>query len=218
MTKLAQMAERKLSPDDWGFSPAINEAMLALAERGWVHTVSVLPEAPCVAQGVERLRAMQQEGKIQVALHFTAPLARLWHFSSARSALKKQAERLGSLGLRMDSINGHRHVHLHPFFLRAAREIFPHHPLRVMRDPAHFSSWAASSLAHMWIPGVNRQRCGYLLREDLASPESLARKLSAFEQVICHPAMRDDFASAGMTDRLRGERVEEYRLLREFLP
>lgn len=203
---------RRLSPDDWGFSPAINDAALELAGRGWAHTVSVSVRGAFVRHRLDELRRFQEAGLVRVALHLDlsdagAGASRLFRGGGALEAeVLEQLSRFEALGLRLESVNGHRHVQLYPavFPLVARLGI----PVRLMADPSHLRTflpgriWALSSQ-------VRWERAGYLLPADLRSGAAFSAKLRRFPQVICHPAVKFDFA--GMKDRLRGERVDEYR-------
>ena len=216
-------AAARLSPDDWGFAPSINEAALHLARLGWVHTVSVAVLRPHFSHGISELREMQKAGCVRVALHFDLdfPERSLPTFSrlsgkGVAAELDRQIDFFRASGLRLDSLNGHRHVHLFPAVAR--RVVATGLPLRRMFDTSHWPSfamgcWTANRYRAPW------ESSGYLRGGDLKSREAFFAKVFApqFSQVICHPAVRDDFNEVQMVDPLRLARVEEYRWTLSFL-
>ncbi|HEY8278370.1 MAG TPA: ChbG/HpnK family deacetylase [Bdellovibrionota bacterium] len=208
----------KLSPDDWGFAPSINEAAIALAERGLVHTVSVSVRRKFARHKIDELRDLQGEGQVRVALHLDFSFAgckvrKIHLFTGHALAWREIHEQLWlfrEMGLRLDSLNGHRHVHLYPGVLRDLR--FAGVPLRLPADASHLGSCLAGLIVRV-AKGITWERAGYLRGRDIAHASHLQRKLTKFPQLLCHPAAFDDFDKAEMADPLRGERVTEYNRL-----
>lgn len=210
------------SPDDWGFSPSINEACLFLAERDLVNTVSISVTRGHWHHRLEELKNLKCQKKVRLALHLDlsyhgCQVARAdWWFSkkAARHELTRQLSILTKGGLEIDSLNGHRHVHLYPAVLMAASELGL--PLRLPADPAHPNSFY-SALLLRWVWWVRWEKVGYLKPEDLENLASLQNKRLRFNSVICHPASQNDFSLIGATDPLKQERVDEFYSLRKLL-
>lgn len=55
--------------DDWGLSPAINEAILHLAHRGVLRAVSCLANAPYLTHGLEEILAYANDNDLNFSLH-----------------------------------------------------------------------------------------------------------------------------------------------------
>lgn len=125
-----------LCADDFGLNPAVNRAVLALAERGRIHAVSCLTTGWHWPDDGLRLRRMTG---IEVGLHlnFTEPLgdarpvyslSRLLLLSwcrqlpmiEVRASIRRQWRAFRQvMGRDPDFIDGHRHVHQFPVIREA---------------------------------------------------------------------------------------------------
>lgn len=146
---------KSLSPertcDDWGISPATNEAMLELVRNGIANRVSVLVDAPHVRHGWDDLLALERIGKVKVGLHYNltygerglgGPAALLRaalglgggavEFASGASGasyaeyflgeLERQTTMLRELGVTPRALDGHHHAHIFPGVWSVIRE------------------------------------------------------------------------------------------------
>lgn len=219
---MSQWISHRLSPDDWGMSPSINDACLDLAALGLVHTISVCVKRPYFFHRLDDLIEMQKCEKAKVAIHLDLdhsncylPWHCLWIPTSAlKRELESQMAAAKDAGLRVESVNGHRHIHLYPGPLSLVR--IWGLPLRLPSDRAHRASYyggVAAALAFR----ANWRRAGYLRADDLATVREFSEKLSGFSELLCHPAREDDFSRITFTDSLRGERVQEYRSIFRIL-
>jgi len=139
------MTSRIFAADEWGLSPAINAGILALAERGWLRSVSLMATAPFVDRSLDKLLKFRGI-EFSLNLNFTYGQALLpdlptltktdrWFFShkhlvwravSGRVAaldvereLTAQVYHLKALGVPVTGIDGHQHVHLLPGLARS---------------------------------------------------------------------------------------------------
>jgi predicted glycoside hydrolase/deacetylase ChbG (UPF0249 family) len=205
---------RHLSPDDWGMSPSINDACLELAYANLTHTISVCVKRPFFRHRLDELIRLQKPGKTQVALHLDLdfPERCAWHSLWWRTGnLEEEIEKQRSLflesGLSLDSVNGHRHVHLYPGPLSVVSEWGL--PLRLASDPSHWRSYVSGQVVRI-LKKAQWRKSGYLRPRDLTDIESLERKAGSFPELLCHPASRDDFSQIAFPDPLRSERVDEF--------
>jgi predicted glycoside hydrolase/deacetylase ChbG (UPF0249 family) len=242
------MLKGHFSADDWGLSPAVNEAILELAEAGLVRSVSVFANLPYTETGLERLAATGVELAAHVNFTLGRPLGphaaslrgRSGAFHPFRAFLRRgflgllrrdeieaearaQLARLGGL-CRIQSVNGHEHVHALPWMiapLAAAARAHGVRRLRLMVDPSHKAScWTAACtrrlLRREWGDGLEPTH--YLFPTGGWSERRLGEKLAAAggRPVVVHPAARDDFASLEFADGLRRARVDEFESLRRL--
>lgn len=206
------LSPARLSPDDWGFSPSVNTAILDLARRGLVHSVSLSVVREFVRHGLDELLGFQG---VRLSLHLDlshssakVPYWQLWFGGrKLKEEIDRQLNIARSLGLRLDSLNGHRHVHFYPAVLRQLRCLGL--PLRRMEDRAHWPSYLAGKLASVFYSG-GWESCGYLRASDLKTKSRFRRKISSFPQTICHPASSLDLPLQQLDDSLRQARVSEF--------
>lgn len=202
------MLKARFAADDWGLSPAVNEAILEFAEAGVLRSVSLFANLPFTELGLERLR--QTNAGLSAHLNFTLgrPLlpaktltqgdgsfftfsefmklgirGRLDSEEIFREA-EAQLKRLKNLA-PIESVNGHQHVHFLPWMVgpisRACSKagIFR---IRKMVDPAH----PASALMSLWsarsyaraLPGVEWERTAYLWPTGRLGASQIRRKLN----------------------------------------
>ncbi len=159
-----ESAPRRLivNADDFGRSPAINEAVERAHRDGILTTASLMVNEPWAADAVARARACPRLG---VGLHLTlvcgraarrpadnADLAnalgqlpagavraglRYFFRGALREALRREIEAqfdaFARTGLPLDHVNGHLHFHLHPVVFRLLLELGPTRGLRALR-------------------------------------------------------------------------------------
>jgi len=151
--------------DDFGLSPAVNEAVERAHREGILNTASLMVAAPAAADAVRRARAMPS---LHVGLHLVViegpaslppaeiPLLvdRAGQFPSDQlrlgvryffqPAVRRQLRReiaaqfaaFARTGLRLDHANAHKHMHLHPTIGRIMIEEGLRHGLPALRIPA----------------------------------------------------------------------------------
>lgn len=132
-----------------------------------------------------------------------------------------QLDELQGLNVPVSGVDGHHHVHLLPGIAQAvaraqlSRGISEY---RVMIDPKHRPSYFQSLMAKAFVnrSGVTLTSCGYALPETLATQENLEKKLQQYERLIIHPAAYDDFDKSGVKDKLKQERIAEFRNIMEY--
>lgn len=59
---------RRFAADDWGLSPAVNEGILRLAEKGVLNSVSCMANAPYFGHELKRLQNLNQNGLL-ISVH-----------------------------------------------------------------------------------------------------------------------------------------------------
>lgn len=151
-----------VNADDFGRSPAINEAVIRAHREGILTTASLMVAEPHAEDAVRLARACPALG---VGLHLTLvcgraalpaavnpglaaetgqlpadPVRAGWRYffrRDLRAALRReiaaQFEAFARTGLPLDHVNGHLNVHLHPTVLPLVLEIGRRHGLRALR-------------------------------------------------------------------------------------
>ena len=120
--------------DDYGLHAAVDEAILALAERGRVTTTSCMVGAPAWRRDAPALRSLADAGRVEAGLHFDltefpldASIARpigAWMHSAmlrrvdpaaVRAELCRQLDAFeAAMGRAPSHVDGHQHVHQFP--------------------------------------------------------------------------------------------------------
>jgi len=154
--------------DDFGLHPAINQAVLALAEARRISATSAMVGGPAWAEGAQQLRALGSASSIEVGLHldFTEPaihdgevrmpLHRLILASYARRLDPRQLRReisrqLNAFEAHMQQppayIDGHQHVHQLPQVREALLGVLNAHYPATGPRPWLRSTWPRKGLA-----------------------------------------------------------------------
>lgn len=161
----------RLAADDWGLSRGVNEGIIALAERGWLYSVSCLANGGFIEHGLERLRSF---AAVKFSLHFNLtegrPLgmgvrslvdSKRVEFLShkrligrvlqgrierehIRHEFSAQLNRLKALDMDVSGVDGHHHVHLLPVISDVVESSMAEaglSRLRLMTDRDHKPSW-----------------------------------------------------------------------------
>jgi predicted glycoside hydrolase/deacetylase ChbG (UPF0249 family) len=201
------MPSRIFAADDWGLSPAINAGILALAEHGWLYSVSLMATAPYVQRDLAALLAHRG---IEFSLHLNFTYGQALHpdlptltkvgrffshkqlmcraFTGRVAALDVENEfaaqlsHLHRLNVPVTGVDGHHHVHLLPGLVRPLHAAFVKagiQNIRLMEDRAHRASYLQTSIYKRFIAprGLHPAPCAYLLPEDLRTSENFRRKL-----------------------------------------
>jgi len=231
--------------DDWGLSPAVNEAVLELAGQGLVASVSVMVNLPYWQQGLGRLLELG----VPLELHWNFTLGRpvlggavpsltdaAGHFYPLGTLLRRallgqlrfsqlEAEasaQLGYLeGYGIRRVNGHQHLHLVPGFSSVLAKVARKHGIQEVRWTAGYAHWPTLATRVWCAPAWRHFRkipVHPLWPTRGHSREELEAKREAAAGclLITHPAARDDFQELEFADRLRAERVKEFESLRSL--
>jgi len=150
--------------DDFGRDIAVNEAVEEAHRDGVLTVASLMVGAPAAADAVERAKRLPGLGVgLHLVLADGVPLLptgevpalvgadggfdpnmvragiRFYFSPAARRQLaaeiRAQFEAFRATGLRLDHVNGHKHVHLHPTVARLVVEIGGEYGLRAARLP-----------------------------------------------------------------------------------
>ncbi len=235
-----------ITADDWGMTPAINDGILELARQGTVRRVSMLADSPFVQH---RLKELLELDSVSLGLHFDLTLKNRkdsqnpFDFGRATklilnplvSSEKKsqifekealrQIEVLKKLGVFLNYLDGHQHLHLLPFAARGIARAMKKAQIEKVRNPYSKALWKTPKfpinlLAVLGIrpyrrQGIDSYACRYPQQESFASPEALKRFLEEAPdaEVIVHPALKDDFVEVGCQDSYREGRIREYLAL-----
>jgi chitin disaccharide deacetylase len=153
-----------LCADDFGRDIAVNEAVEEAHRDGVLTVASLMVGAPAAADAVSRARRLPELGiGLHLVLADGVPLLpaadvpalvapdgafdpnmvragfRFYFSPAARRQLaaeiRAQFEAFRATGLRLDHVNGHKHVHLHPTVARLVVEIGREYGLRAARLP-----------------------------------------------------------------------------------
>lgn len=238
------MLKKRFIVDDWGMSPAINEAALYLAEQGYLYGISVIPESRFYNH---KLREIMATG-IRVGCHtnFTFQIDRgdlnnrfpwalifikitgmilscLWPPQRRRlfSELALQVGWVEHHCGRIDYLDGHHHIHLYPGIFGICRSVCNKKgiPYRVVRD----CSFKTNFILSLWSKVAGRRNeyfeCLYLVEKDLKCEAALLKKISKKRgnPIVIHPSSRDDFREVQVKDHYSAERVREFNLLKGAL-
>lgn len=136
---------------------------------------------------------------------------------------ESQILKLQSCRIPVEAIDGHHHIHLTPVVYKSIRASLVSKgikKMRVMNDRSHLFSKLQGDYFEKFVFSEPRNielvRCGYLLKEDLATKESFLRKLKTNNRFIVHPAKINDFASSGVIDSLQEHRLTELKMIMEY--
>ncbi|HKD11518.1 MAG TPA: ChbG/HpnK family deacetylase, partial [Thermoanaerobaculia bacterium] len=151
--------------DDFGLSPRVNRAICEAHDRGILTAASLMVGAPAAAEAVALARerpglavglhltvvdAVASLPPVQipkladrVGRLRASPLSAglLYQFSSAargelRREIRCQLEGFQKTGLPLSHVDGHHHMHLHPFVLGVLLELAREFKIRWIRIPA----------------------------------------------------------------------------------
>lgn len=154
-----------VTADDFGLDESVNEAVERAARAGTLTAASLMVAAPAAADAVRRARALPQlnvglhltladgraalppseiPGLVDAHGRFGERLALDgWrYFALARvrrqlaSEIRAQFAAFARTGLKLDHVNAHKHLHLHPTVLALLLEIGAAYGLRAVRVPA----------------------------------------------------------------------------------
>lgn len=151
----------RITADDWGMSPAVNEGILQLVEKGIVKRVSLLSDAPYLTTKLPELLSHP----VELGLHFDLTLknrskninpfcadslfAYLIDLRKTRKeknkAFKKECLRqlaqLKEAGVPVSYLDGHQHVHLLPFVSEGVAEALSEAGIKTVRNPYSSRLW-----------------------------------------------------------------------------
>jgi hopanoid biosynthesis associated protein HpnK len=151
-----------VNADDFGRSPAINEAITAAHRHGILTSASLMVNEPFAADAVARARACPALG---VGLHLTLVCGRAalpaeanpglagadgqlpvnavragWRYffrrdlrAALRNEIAAQFDAFARTGLPLDHVNGHLNLHLHPVVFRLLLDLAPPRGIHALR-------------------------------------------------------------------------------------
>ncbi len=162
----------RMTADDWGISPGVNQGVLHLSRRGVIRRTSLMARSSFLSEGLPELLRLRDEGKIELGLHFdltfgrsspskvllrwlTARLAggsRLDRLrAEAREELASQLASLARLGVRPTYLDGHHHIHLVPGLLETLAEPLLAAGIRKVRVPYDPGLWLTPKFPLAWL-------------------------------------------------------------------
>lgn len=230
----------RITADDWGLSPGINQGILALVRAGVIQRVSLMAHCPFLSEGLEELR---NHRNVELGLHFdlthgkTSPgrwmLKWLNPFQNRKilakqiqNNLRNQLETLKGYGIKPHFLDGHHHIHLVPGVIDTLAPVIRSHQIgwiRLVADrkliftlkaPLFFFSWFARfrlrALGFRFLPCFYPQSAHF--RDHGLFRSELARNPEA--EVITHPAEVNDFVKHRVPDVYAEQRVLEFKALR----
>lgn len=153
-----------VTADDYGLDPGINEAIEVLAEKNRITAVSVMTHADAALDSVDNLPPESVYSGVHLTFTLERPLlddieldplldrsgrlpASHWVLAKklalhprAVGALQREAEaqikRFLGLGLPLNFVNSHQHVHLYPPLWAALVELLREYPIAAIRQAA----------------------------------------------------------------------------------
>lgn len=245
-----------VTADDFGASLAINDAVERAHRDGVLTAASLMVAEPAAADAVERARRMPNLGVgLHVALtNASATLSRervsdlvganrrfdgrlvragVRYVASRRiraqlrEEIRAQFEAFARTGLRLDHVDGHNHMHVHPVLFAMILEIGREYGLAAMRvpvEPLTLSSagignaivigpWAALMRARLRRAQVCYNDALFGLSDtgridEARVLEIIARLPDGLSELYCHPtSLSDAYAREEELDALLSSRV-----------
>ncbi|MEK6661980.1 MAG: hopanoid biosynthesis-associated protein HpnK [candidate division NC10 bacterium] len=158
------MAQLIVTGDDFGLSPAVNQAIVKAHEQGLLTSASLMVSAPAASEAIALAKAHPTlavglhlvlcqgrstltpnliPGLVDADGHFTgsATLAGLRYFfvrslrPKLRSEIEAQLAAFHATGLVLSHLDGHLNLHLHPAVLSILLELAVQYRIRAMRLP-----------------------------------------------------------------------------------
>jgi len=230
--------------DDWGISPAVNEAALYLAERGYLYGISVIPYSRFADYKLQEiLRTGVQVGchvnltfNTEPALHsqrlswteiflrIVTSMLRTILPSGRKRLFEKvsgQADWVRKQFGRLDYLDGHHHIHLYPGILGTTQKVASQFqvPFRIISDTSFRSNFALGEWAKLVSKKTAYFECLYLGLNDLSNDTKLKQKIENEKglPVAIHPATQNDFAENKVDDHFIEGRVYQFLRLKEAL-
>ncbi len=227
--------------DDWGMSPAINEAALFLAQQGWLYGISVIARSRFYAHQLQEVLAC--DVKVGCHLNLTFDLNPALPESSTWLGTTQQIAKALGTGLffnqkisieinqqvdwvrkhigRLDYLDGHHHIHLYPGVLKASQAVAAYNqiPLRVVTDSSFKSNYGLALWAKWALKKSDYFECLYLNQNDIETDRNLRAKALNTQElpVAVHPATRNDFAENKVADLLSADRVIQFEKIKSAL-
>jgi hopanoid biosynthesis associated protein HpnK len=247
-----------VTADDFGLDESVNDAVEQAARAGTLTAASLMVAAPAAADAVRRARALPQlhvglhltladgrahlpareiprlvdaDGRFgdRLALdglrYFALPAVR----RELRAEIRAQFAAFARTGLKLDHLNAHKHLHLHPTVLGLVLEIGLEYGLTAVRVPAEpiwyarrvsTSAWLGALGLAPWLALMkSRLDCARIAHNDrvfgIATSgamdearllEILSRLPPGATEIYLHPATRSGEA---ITASMRGYRHAE---------
>jgi len=226
--------------DDFGLSPAVNEAIVLAHARGLLTSASLMVNAPATEEALALARA---HPTLAVGLHLvlcqgrstlspdrlpglvdrrgnfpqSALLAGIRYFFARRLRpqlrleIEAQLQAFAATGLPLAHLDGHLNLHLHPVVLSILLELAPRYRIRAMRLTRDDLRAALA---------LDRRRLGYKLSHALvfsalcryARPRIGALGIRTADRVygLLQSGDMNEAYLLGLLPRMRGELVEWY--------
>lgn len=174
-----------VTADDFGMSPAINEAVEQAHRHGILSAASLMIAGDAAADAVTRAKEMPELG---VGLHLVlvdgAPIlppaqlpdlvddsgrfpnalatlgARIYFNGAARrqveTEIRAQFEAFRATGLRLDHVNAHHHFHFHPVIRAIVIKLAPEFGIRAVRVPREPAPSAGNLMLAPFVASLRR--------------------------------------------------------------
>lgn len=231
-----------ITADDYGLAAGVNEAIEALATSGAITAASIMVHGSARLESLDRLKhagiamgphlvfveeepllptralapLLDRDGRFprSYGVLFAKLLARPRLANLLREEAEAQIDRYLRLGLPVNLINSHQHIHLFPLAWRALAPVFRQYPGAAVRASTHLSarfekqvlldlsSRLAMAVAplpdHELLHPLGVSHSGHLTAEVASSivegrtraREAVGRSAAALELVV-HPALED---------------------------
>lgn len=153
-----------ITADDWGISPAVNDAIVELAKSGRIQAVSLLADGPFLSHRLHELKSiptvelglhlsLTYQGQNQVRrpvrgliglLLLTFSGNRKIHTHWVTEEMERQKAILSKHGISVRYCDGHQHVHVFPLVASVFAKTLNRWGIRQTRLPLNWRDWWGS--------------------------------------------------------------------------
>jgi predicted glycoside hydrolase/deacetylase ChbG (UPF0249 family) len=228
--------------DDWGLTPSINQAILDLANKKIIKKVSIMSKSLFVNY---YLKEIKQINNVSLGLHLNLTYNSLFHSplnllialcnplkrkklkQDIQHEIEDQIQALLNLGINIEYIDGHHHVHIFPIVNNLVMNACVKYHIKNARLPYCNSNFFNTKIILNLFSMMAKRKMNennikfskfYYPNYKILNSNKLKTKLRHREnhEIITHPSYFNDFKMFNIDDSYSSERVREYELLNEM--
>ncbi len=207
-----------VTADDFGFSPALNAAVVRAHREGVLRFASLMVDLPAAE---EAARLAKENPALGVGLHLVLCMDQpeLWgmkYFFMARHRrrvepeIRRQLEKLLSLGLKPTHADGHINIHVHPVIFPALARLCKEYGVPRLRLPGgEFGPCRRSSKERLFWTATTAAVFGLLRARLLPQGRALGLEIPRTYGLLRSGLMKEDYVLA-LLDALEEGETELY--------